>query len=72
MRKIWKRSITIYTDYDPEDVDIEDLAREAMAGSGYFVYCDEELDDPSAETELTCSEFYHQCFEEDQDNDDDE
>ena len=48
MRKIWKRSITIYTDYDPEDVDIEDLAREAMAGSGYFVYCDEELDDPSA------------------------
>jgi hypothetical protein len=70
MRKIWKRSITIYTDYDPQDVDIEDLAREAMTGNGYFIYQDEELDDPSNEVDLVDSEFYHQCFEEDQDDDD--
>jgi len=69
MRKIWKRSITIYTDYDPQDVDIEDLAREAMTGGGHYAYQDEELDDPATESDLIESEFYHQCFEEDQDDD---
>lgn len=69
MRKIWKRSITIYTDYDPEDVDIEDLAREVMAGGGHYTYQDEEIDNPSTESDLTDSEFYHRCFEEDQDDD---
>lgn len=68
MRKIWKRSITIYTDYDPEDIDIEDLSRDAMAGEGHFVYSDEEIDDPTTEVGLVDSEFYHQCFEEDADD----
>ena len=72
MRRIWKRSITIYTDYDPEDVDIEDLSREAMTGNGYFTFQDEELDDPADESDLIDSDFYHQCFEEDRDDDDGE
>lgn len=69
MRKIWKRTIVIYTDYDPEDIDIEDLSREAMTGNGHFVYRDEELDDPTADVTLTESEFFHQCLEQ-EDSDD--
>lgn len=70
MRKIWKRTIVIYVDYNPEDVDIEDLSREAMQDDYHFVYNDEELDDPAFETDLICSDFYHRCLEDDQDNDD--
>lgn len=66
-RKIWKRTIIIYTDYDPEDVDIEDLSRDAMAGNGCYTYYDEEVDDVTEEPELATSEFFHQ-FDEDQDD----
>lgn len=65
MKKIWKRIITIYTIFDPEDVDIEDLSREAMSGNGHYNYQDEEVEDPSEENDLIESEFYHQLFEED-------
>lgn len=64
MRRFWKRTIVIYTDFDPEDTDIEDLSREAMTGNGHFVYQDEEVDDPSKESDLTESEFFHQCLDE--------
>jgi len=68
--KIWKRTVQIYTKFDPEDVDIEDLARDVMIGDGHLIYKDEELDDSLiyAEKELIESEFFHQCME-DQDTD---
>jgi len=67
MRRFWKRTVKIYTDYDPEDIDIEDLSREAMAGNGHYEYIDEEIDDPSGELELAESEYFHQCLDDDQD-----
>jgi len=61
--KIWKRTIVIYTNYDPEDFDIEDLSREAMSGEGFYLYSDEELEDPLEELELSESDFFHRCVE---------
>lgn len=34
-KKLWKTTITIWTDYDPTDVELEDLAREATCGDAY-------------------------------------
>lgn len=70
MKKIWRRTVFFYTDFDPEDFDVEDLAREVMAGNGYYVYSDMEVDDPTEEENLNESEFLHQCFEQRQDVDD--
>jgi len=38
--KLFKTTIVIWTDYDPDCVEIEDLAREATSGDGY---CSKQL-----------------------------
>lgn len=34
-KKLYKTVITIYTDYDPSHLEIEDLARDATSGESY-------------------------------------
>jgi hypothetical protein len=34
MPKLWKTTIEIYTDFDPKDLELSTLAREAESGSG--------------------------------------
>jgi hypothetical protein len=65
MKVFFKRTITIYTDYDPGDLDIEDLSREAMAGNGYYTYVDHQLESVDDEPDLLESEFFYLSTKED-------
>lgn len=50
MDGLWKTTIIIWSDFNPEDFDIEDLSRETMAGGAYCAeqkveFIDEPVDD---------------------------
>lgn len=34
-KQLWRTTIVIWTDYDPSDLEIDDLAREAVSGDAY-------------------------------------
>lgn len=35
MTRLWKTTIVIWSKYDPQEVELEDLAREATSGAAY-------------------------------------
>lgn len=35
MKKLWKSTIVIWSEFDPQEVSMDDLAREAICGEAY-------------------------------------
>ena len=72
MKRLSKPALVIWSDYDPgrEDVDLEDLGREAMAGDAY---CSSRItvrvDDPELDPDWDDNEFFGRDVEDEDDFD---
>ena len=55
-KQLWKTTIIIWTDYDPSEFEIDDLAREAMSGDGYCSEQNTEL--VTDEAQFPQTEFF--------------
>jgi hypothetical protein len=56
---LYKTTITIWSEFDPSQVELEDLAREAMRGAAY---CSRQnvshIENPSADPDWDGTEFF--------------
>jgi len=58
-KPLYKTTIVIWSGFDPADVEIDDLAREAIEGDAYCSSCRRELvDDPEADDAWDGTEFF--------------
>lgn len=48
-RKLYRTEIVIWTDFDPSNLELDDLAREAVSGGGY---CSKQLTVPITNMEI--------------------
>lgn len=59
---MWKTEIVIWTDYDPTEAELDELAREATCGDAY---CSKqhvtEVADPETDPDFQCGEFFDKC-----------
>lgn len=62
--KLWKTTIVIYTNYDPKDLEITDLAEEARDGCA-FCSKQETTEVPFDEAEV--GEFFDNPYDDDED-----
>lgn len=59
MRTLYKSTIIIWTDFDPDDFDIDALALEAVTGSAYCSsQTSEEIIDPENDPDWDGTEFF--------------
>lgn len=59
MNPLHKTTIVIWTEYDPSNVELEDLAREATSGEGYCSKQNtERIEDPAADKDWDGTEFF--------------
>lgn len=58
-KALWKTTVVIWTAYDPSDMEIDVLAREAMGGSAYCARQDSEpVTDPDGDPDWDGTEFF--------------
>lgn len=73
MKKLFKTTIIIWSEYDGDEDAIVDLAQAAMDGE---VYCSKQesqlIADPSTDPDWDGTEFFGDLEEEDEDSEDDE
>ena len=63
--KLWKSTIVIWTRYDPQDVEIEDLARDAVGGDAYCSRQEAaEVADARTDPDWDFSEFFGSALSE--------
>ena len=57
---LYKTTIIIWSDFNPEDYDIEDLSREALSGDAYCSsYEAEFIDDPESDVDWDGTKFFN-------------
>ena len=72
MKKLFKTTIVIWSEYNTEDVELTDLAREATEGDSYCSKQEcEQIEDPETDDEWDGTEFFN-SDDEDTDEEDDE
>jgi hypothetical protein len=55
----YKTTIVIWTDYDPSEVELEDLAREATSGEAICSKQQvEKIDDPDSDSDFEVGEYF--------------
>lgn len=59
MRPLYKTTIVIWTDWDPSDFEVDDLANQAVDGPAY---CSKQettkIEDPDSDPEFVCGKFF--------------
>jgi hypothetical protein len=60
LQKLWKTTIVIWSDYDGDTVELENLARAATVGDAY---CSKQVsvlvDEPSVDPDWDSNEFFY-------------
>lgn len=56
--KLWKTIITIWSEFDPQQVELEDLAREAVVGSAYCSRCFSAFVETKTDPDWDGTEFF--------------
>lgn len=58
-KTLWKTTAVIWTDFNPQTLEIDDLAREAMGGDAHCSREDHELvEDPAGDPDWDGTEFF--------------
>lgn len=58
-KKLWKTTIIVWSEDDPSEFELEDLAREAVSGGAYCSkQIAEEIDDPAGDPDWDGTEFF--------------
>jgi hypothetical protein len=72
-KPLYKTTIVIWTEDDPEELELEDLAREATSGCGF---CSKQetvkVEDPDGDPEFDCGEFFETTSPDELGEDDDD
>jgi hypothetical protein len=68
--KLYKTTVTIWSEFDPSDVELSDLAREADQGEAYCSSCISQHVETDGDPDWDGTEFFHVPVANERDGDD--